>query len=80
MNCKDFENWLLIRDIFTDKKNSDVKEHLERCEQCKNLYIIDTNLEENIELAFHLQELPKGLCNRLDSIIDHAKKDKCNET
>jgi len=74
MNCKDFEHWLLTRDVFTDIEKSDVREHLENCESCKNIYMMDTGLEVNIKLGFHRQELPRGLFDKVDSNIDQAKR------
>jgi anti-sigma factor RsiW len=73
MNCKDFQHWLLTRDIFTDKENPDVLDHLKGCATCRKLYTIDAKLEENITLAFHQQDVPKGLPDKIEWSLNHVK-------
>ncbi|MCP3873984.1 MAG: hypothetical protein GY699_12610 [Desulfobacteraceae bacterium] len=73
MNCKDFQYWLLTRDVFTGNENLDVVKHLKGCKSCKKLYNIDLGLEENIQTAFVQQEIPNGLSHQIELTLDHAK-------
>ncbi|MCK5836441.1 MAG: hypothetical protein KAH09_04170 [Desulfobacula sp.] len=73
MNCKDFQHWLLTRDIFTDKENPDALDHLKGCVTCRKLYTIDAKLEEAITLAFHQQDVPKDLPDQIELSLDHVK-------
>lgn len=74
MNCKDFQHWLSTKQGAADKENPDALDHLKNCDICKNLYTIDAILEKNIEAAFVQQEIPKGLFDRIELTLDHAKK------
>lgn len=74
MNCKDFQHWLSTRDAFTDKENPEATNHLKGCKICERLYKIDTRLEKSIKSAFHQQEVPKSLYDRIELTLDRAKK------
>lgn len=73
MNCKDFQDWMRIRDIFENKENPGAMDHLSRCGGCKNLYMIDQGLEKNIHAAFFQQEIPRDLFDKIELTLDHAK-------
>lgn len=73
MICKDFQNWLLARDVLTDKKDDDVLDHLQACHHCKHLYTIDTGLEKGIQTAFSQQEIPNSLYDQIELTLDHTK-------
>ncbi|WP_363320885.1 hypothetical protein [Desulfobacula sp.] len=48
-------------------------DHLKGCASCRNLYTIDSKLEETIIRAFHQQEVPKGLPEQIELSLDHVK-------
>jgi anti-sigma factor RsiW len=73
MNCKDFQDWLLTRDVLTDRENPEILDHVETCETCRKFYHIDENLEDTIGLACRPVEVPKGLYDQIELTIDHAK-------
>ncbi len=69
MNCNEFQHWLLTRDVFSDE-TPEALFHIKTCEACKNLYMMDTGLEKNIQSGFIRHELPKNLVDRIDMALD----------
>ncbi|MCM2285063.1 MAG: hypothetical protein NDI81_09805 [Desulfobacula sp.] len=73
MNCDQFQNWLLTRDVFVENEPSEVRSHLSTCAACKRIYMMDTGLEKDILTGFLCEEIPKGLMDRIDTAIDGAR-------
>jgi len=73
MMCKEFEHWLLTRDVLVDKENPAAMAHMAGCQTCKNLYRIDQGLEKSIESAFLQKDLPRGLVDQIELTLDHAQ-------
>jgi len=73
MNCKEFQHWLLSRDVFTDRENPDAIDHTKGCNRCRNIYNLDGQLEKSIESTFHLQDIPRGLYEQIELTLDHEK-------
>lgn len=48
MNCDDFKQWLIDKDLANDRTEKSVAEHMERCEHCAQLFRMDRLLESAI--------------------------------
>ncbi len=73
MNCNEFQHWLLIRDIFSNE-TPEALLHIKACAGCSRLYMMDTGLEKNIQSVFIPKEVPKGLTERIDLVLDQTKE------
>lgn len=83
MICKDFENWVLIKDVFANKNTpADIthKNHMANCKACADLYAIDQAMENNIKSSFSQEQLPDGLYDQVDITINHAQTTKPQTT
>jgi len=73
MNCNEFQNWLLTRDVFSDE-TPEALSHIKTCDACKSLYMMDTGLEKDIRSGFIQKEIPENLVERIDMALDQAKE------
>nr|NJM03948.1 hypothetical protein [Desulfobacula sp.] len=73
MNCNQFQDWLLTRDVFSKNEPPEALTHLNTCTACKRLYMMDLGLEEHLRAGFPEQEMPRGLADRIDMALDQEK-------
>lgn len=82
MICKDFENWILTKDVFSKKDtpgDDHYRTHLANCPSCARLYDIDQAMENMIKSTFQPVDLPDGLYDRIDMTIDQIREHKQQE-
>ncbi len=85
MICKEFENWILEKDGYTQAGQLKAQryrqpdqeyllDHLRQCRSCAQLHDIDVGLEKSIHAAFEPRDMPDGLMDQVDIAIDHAEE------
>ncbi|MFO7910714.1 MAG: hypothetical protein R6V15_00970 [Desulfotignum sp.] len=72
MNCNDFFIWLQNRSAHKQTRDPGILGHIQECEDCRQLYDMDTCLEACIQQSFALQKLPAGLAKKINQHIDAA--------
>ncbi|HKK99572.1 MAG TPA: hypothetical protein VJ943_04940 [Desulfotignum sp.] len=72
MNCNDFFNWLRNPSQNKHLQDLDILAHIQECDDCRQLYDMDTCFEACIQQSFSLQKLPAGLAKKIDQHIDAA--------
>lgn len=72
MNCNDFFIWLQNRSAHKQTEDPGILGHIQECEDCRQLYDMDTCLEACIQQSFALQKLPAGLAKKINQHIDAA--------
>ena len=70
MNCDDFFIWLQHRSKNRSLHDPDVLLHIQECDDCRQLYDMDTCFEACIQQSFSLQKLPAGLAKKINRLID----------
>ncbi len=69
MECKAFHHWLRTRDCnFPDSPEAFA--HRSICPDCQQIYLLDTWAEQGISQAFAIQEIPPGLLDQIDYLLD----------
>ncbi|MCG8635565.1 MAG: hypothetical protein MI863_17150 [Desulfobacterales bacterium] len=76
MNCKEFHHWLNTRDIHNHTLPREVSTHMAACRECELLFAGDDALERDIKRAFALEDLPRGLADRVDATLEHETRRK----
>jgi len=70
MECKAFHHWLRTRDIRNFPDSPEARAHISICPDCQAIYLLDTRAEQEISLAFAIQEIPQGLLDKIDQRLD----------
>lgn len=71
MNCSEFEHWLITRDIFRTRNDSEAMEHTGSCDACRLLYELDVSLESRIAAFFTPENLSENLLTEIDSKLEN---------
>ncbi len=71
MTCKKFRQW--FQDHESDEMTDTVRTHLVDCEQCRQLFALDQELETKLRASFTELEVPQRLQERLDQNMRGSK-------
>ncbi|MEH0018734.1 MAG: hypothetical protein V6Z89_03725 [Desulfobacter sp.] len=74
MDCKEFHHWLSNRNIHECVLPPEVTRHMALCHECERLFRKDNTLEQALVKAFAWEDLPRGLSDRVDLVLDHEDK------
>jgi hypothetical protein len=66
MTCHEFKNWLINKDILDEKGEELAKAHLDDCERCRKIYMIDSHVESRIKDSLKEVEIPHRLRSRIE--------------
>jgi hypothetical protein len=76
MNCHEFKEWLINKDILDQRVRANAGEHLQMCERCKKVYELDSQGEARIKESLRKVELPEGLLARIEVDIQSTDEGK----
>ncbi len=64
MKCKEFKQWM--QDHETVEMTDSIRDHLESCSKCQQIFILDQQLDEKLRSLLQPIEVPERLKERLD--------------
>ncbi len=67
MKCTEFKKWLYTRETFEIKLPPAAKAHLQTCSSCRQLYLLDKNLDKIVNKEFMAEEVPSGVVHRIEA-------------
>ena len=70
MNCKEFHQWLATRDIHEPILPNEAVAHMAQCRSCERLFHCDSRLEDAIRKGMRMEELPRGLAEKISASLD----------
>lgn len=76
MECRDFKEWVMDKDILDEGVEANIKEHIKICERCRNLYTMDSLIEAQIKNGLKEVDVPGGLLDLIEMNVQSATKDK----
>jgi len=70
MKCKEFKQWM--QDHETVEMTDSVRDHLESCSNCQQIFTLDQQLDEKLRTLLQPVEVPELLRERLDQNLSGA--------
>jgi anti-sigma factor RsiW len=74
MECCGFKEWLTNKEILDEGVEVTAREHLEKCERCNKLYMLDSQIEAQIKEGLEQEDPPDGLLARIEMNIQAEKE------
>jgi hypothetical protein len=76
MNCHDFKDWLVSRDIQKNGLEEKAREHVMFCEECKKIAAIDSLIEDRIRICLCRVDPPIEFSAILEMDLRSAVREK----
>ena len=76
MKCCEFKNWLNDKDLFDEDAEASAIKHIELCEPCKRLYVLDLHIEAQIQEGLKQVDPPKRLLASVEMNLESPVEDK----
>ncbi|MBI5248751.1 MAG: hypothetical protein HY912_04585 [Desulfomonile tiedjei] len=74
MNCHEFKNWLLDKDLLGREAATCAKQHVDTCDRCRKLLALDQEVENSIRATLAKVEPPDRLRAAVDQNIKYAER------
>ena len=70
VNCQEFKQWLINQDSADENALRQVKDHIQVCQTCEELYQTDMALDATLKKGMQTVEPPPGLIERARQKIE----------
>ena len=74
VNCQEFKHWLIHQDLADENAFRQVKEHIQVCQTCEELYQTDLALDAMLKKGMQTVEPPPGLIVRARRKIESESR------
>ena len=72
MNCQEFKDWVVEKELSNQKTTASAQGHMEVCAACKKLYTVDAMLDAQVARSLVEVEPPPTLLSQIETDIHSA--------